>query len=69
MLLCFLIFSINIYSDTTQYWENLLNIANEYMKSGMYQDAIISYNEIIKNSPDIPQIYNNLGIAYEKVEI
>ncbi|PLX16905.1 MAG: hypothetical protein C0601_08960 [Candidatus Muiribacterium halophilum] len=54
------------FSEPAEYWENLLNIANKYMENGMYSDAIKSYNEILTNTPDIPEVYNNLGIAYEK---
>ncbi|MFW5781786.1 MAG: tetratricopeptide repeat protein [Candidatus Muiribacteriaceae bacterium] len=48
------------------YWDNLLDIANNYMENGLYQDAIVTYLQILENSPDVPEIYNNLGIAYMK---
>jgi|GEM_PF-5860426 len=60
------IFSTEVFAEPAEYWENLLHIANKYMENGMYGDAIKSYNKLLTNTPDIPEIYNNLGIAYER---
>jgi tetratricopeptide (TPR) repeat protein len=47
--------------------ESLIEIANGYMSREKYSDAILAYKEIIKKAGDIPEVYNNLGIAYEKL--
>ncbi|MFA5478634.1 MAG: tetratricopeptide repeat protein [Candidatus Muiribacteriota bacterium] len=51
----------------SDYWHGLLEIANQHMIHGNYQDAVITYRQILERAPEVPEIYNNIGIAYQKV--
>ncbi|MGM0608185.1 MAG: tetratricopeptide repeat protein [Candidatus Muiribacteriota bacterium] len=66
LLLLIILFSF--FTSYGDYWNNLLEIANNYMKHGQYRDAINTYKELLQNSPDVAEIHNNMGIAYKELD-
>lgn len=55
---------IEDYTKTTEYW---FYLGYAYNESGMYQEAIESYNQAIRINPDDADAHNNLGLAYSNL--
>lgn len=65
-LLCTLI-TISIHADNTSSFVEFFNEANTYYHKKEYRNAIASYEKALTLNSEQPQVYFNLGLAYEQI--
>jgi tetratricopeptide (TPR) repeat protein len=57
---------VNLYAETTAGAASLYRKAVGYQKAMNWQKAIQAYNEVLKVEPMSAEVYNNIGVCYEK---
>ena len=57
---------VNLHAETTAGAASLYRKAVEYQKAMKWQKAIATYNELLRIEPMSAEVYNNIGVCYEK---
>ena len=57
---------VNLYAENTAGAASLYRKAVEYQKAMKWQKAIATYNELLRIEPMSAEVYNNIGVCYEK---
>ena len=57
---------VNLHAETTAGAASLYRKAVEYQKAMKWQKAIETYNELLRFEPMSAEVYNNIGVCYEK---
>jgi Tfp pilus assembly protein PilF len=57
---------VNLYTESTAGASSLYRKAVGYQKAMKWQEAIETYNKVLRFDPMSAEIYNNIGVCYEK---
>ena len=58
--------SVDLYAETTAEAAHLYRQAVGYQRAMKWQEAIKAYRKVIKYEPMSAEVYNNIGVCYEK---